>query len=238
MASNTSICGICSLRHITRTSEHWCPQCEEALCDECKDHHELLKATRRHEPIPMYSYKSLPSFIADIQQSCVYHNEQYQLYCTEHNLPICIKCIKDHQKCTVIPLEEVTNNVKFTEQFQNLETRLEDLLQNIDQIKKDRKANVVSIEEMKKRHVAEIQHIRVEINKHLDNLGKQIIKDVEEKEGQCKENIQKALSPVKEKETMINQCQMNLQNIKQHASDFQTFLGMRELEVAVDENEQ
>ncbi|XP_063412569.1 uncharacterized protein LOC134695278 [Mytilus trossulus] len=238
MSTDTHDCCICSLRQITKTSNNWCPECEEAICDECKEHHKVLKATRNHELIPISNYKSLPSFITNLQQACIYHNEKYQLYCTEHNLPMCIKCIKNHQKCTVSAFEEIINDAKSSEQFQDLETRLEDLLQNIDKIKKDRKANVVSIEEMKKRHVAEIQHIRVEINKHLDNLEKQIIKDVEEKESQCKESIQKALSSVKEKETMINQSQINLQSIKQYASDFQTFLGMRELELKVNENEQ
>ncbi|XP_052097424.1 uncharacterized protein LOC127732428 [Mytilus californianus] len=238
MATNTNICGICSLRQITKRSNHWCPDCEEAICDECKEHHELLKATRTHEPIPISNYRSLPAFITDIQQSCVYHNEKYLQYCVEHVLPICFKCITDHQKCTVIPLEDVTNNARTSEQFQDLEIRLEDLMKNIDRIKKDRKANVASIQEMKKKHVAEIRQIRIQINKHLDKLEKQIIKDIEDKGSQCKKNIEKILSSVTEKETRITECQANVKSIKQYASDLQTFLGMREIEEKVFENEQ
>ncbi|CAG2223813.1 unnamed protein product [Mytilus edulis] len=148
MATNTSICGICSLRQITQTSKHWCPQCEEALCDECRDHHKLLKVTRSHEPIPISDYKSIPSFITDIQQSCIYHNEQYQQYCVEHALPICFKCINDHRKCNVTTLEKIINNVKTSEQFLDLESRLGDLLQNIDQIKR---TEILMCEILKKR---------------------------------------------------------------------------------------
>ncbi|CAG2223811.1 unnamed protein product [Mytilus edulis] len=176
MATNTSICGICSLRKITLTSNFWCPQCEEALCDECRDHHKLLKVTQSHIPIPLSDYKSIPSFISDIQQSCIYHNEQYQQYCLEHALPICYKCITDHRKCNVTTLEKVIDNVKTSEQFLDLESRIEDLLQNIDQIKKDRHSNVTKIEETKTRLVQEIRHKRAEINKRLDNLEKHIIK--------------------------------------------------------------
>ncbi|CAC5394050.1 unnamed protein product [Mytilus coruscus] len=229
MASNTSICGICFLRQITKPSKHWCLECEEALCDECKEHHKLLKVTRSHEPIPISNYRSLPSFITDIQQSCIYHNEQYQQYCAEHALPICFKCINDHRKCNVTTIENVTISVKTSGQFLDLESRLDDLVQNIDKVKKNRKANFTDIEEMKTRHVKEMKQIRYEINKHLDNLEKQMIKDLEEKECQCKERIEKVLSSVKEKETMINQCQANFLSIKQHASDLQTFLGMRKL---------
>ncbi|XP_063412651.1 uncharacterized protein LOC134695354 [Mytilus trossulus] len=104
-------------------------------------------------------------------------------------------------------------------------------------MKKDRNANVINIEKMRTRHVKEIQQIRVEINKHLDILERKVIKDLKDKESQCKERIQKVLSSVKEKETMINQCQVNFQSVKQHASDLQIFLGIKDIEVKVNENE-
>ncbi|VDI69317.1 Hypothetical predicted protein [Mytilus galloprovincialis] len=238
MATNTSICGICSLRQITQTSTHWCPQCEEALCDECREHHTLLKVTRSHEPIPISDYKSIPSFITDIQQSCIYHNEQYQQYCFEHALPICFKCINDHRKCNVTTLEKIINNVKTSEQFLDLESRLDDVLQNIDQIKKDRNSNMTKIEETKTLLVKEIRQKRAEINKRLDNLEKQIIKDLDEKACQNCESILNVLSSVKEKEIIISKCKGNFQKMKQYASDLQTFLGMNEIEVKVYENEQ
>ncbi|CAC5369090.1 unnamed protein product [Mytilus coruscus] len=238
MATNTGICGICSLRQITKTSTHWCLECEEAICDECKEHHTFLKATRSHELISISNFKSLPSFICDIQQTCINHNVKYQQYCTEHAFPICFKCIKDHQKCTVIPLEEVTTNVKTSDQFQDIETRLVDLLENVNRINKDRKDNAASIKESKKRHLVEFQQIRLEINKHLDHLEKQMIKDLEEKEYQCNNSIQKVLSTIKEKETIITQWQFNFQSIKQYASDLQTFIGIREIEEKVNEYEQ
>ncbi|XP_071149178.1 E3 ubiquitin-protein ligase TRIM71-like [Mytilus edulis] len=238
MATSTTICGPCSERYTTKPSAYWCSDCQEAICDDCQEHHKVLKVTRSHELIPIDKYKSLPSFITDIQQSCTYHNEKYQQYCVAHLLPICFKCIKEHQKCNVIPLDEVTNNAKTSGHLQDLETRLVDLLQNIDRIKKDRKANLYSIQEKKERYLAEIQQRRNQINKHLDKLETEIIQDLEEKECQCKENIQKILSEVEEKKNLIIENQTNLQSIKQHASDLQTFLAMRNIEVKVLENEQ
>lgn len=110
------------------------------------------------------------------------HNEQYQQYCIDHALPICINCINDHHKCDVTSLEKVTNNIKTSQQFLDLESRLSDLSQYIDKIKKDRYDNKTYIEEKKTRHVREIRHKRVEINKHFDNLKKKISKDLKEKE--------------------------------------------------------
>ncbi|XP_071150536.1 RING finger protein 207-like [Mytilus edulis] len=238
MATNTTFCGPCSERHITKPSANWCTECEEAICDDCKEHHKVFKATRGHELIPIDKYKSLPSFITDIQQSCTNHKEKYQQYCVGHALPICLKCIKEHQKCNGIPLEEVTNNATTSGHFQDLETRLIDLLQNIDRIKKNRKANLKSIEEMKELHLAEIQQIRHQINKNLDILEKEIKQDLEKKECQCKTNIQQMLSSVKEKKNLITEYQTTLQGIKQHGSNLQLFLVMKDIEVKVLENEQ
>lgn len=238
METDTLICGVYSLlRHITNTSTHWCQECEEAICDECKVHHTLLKATRSHEIISISNFRSLPSYICDIKQSCIYHHEKYQQYCNDHAFPICFKCIKDHQKCTVIPLEEVTSNVKTSDQFKDIETRLVGLLDNVDIINRDRQDNAASIKDSKNRHLAEIQQIRLEINRHLDNIENQIITDLEEKEYQCNNTIQNILLSIKEKENIITQCQADFQSIKKYASDIQTFIGIREIEATVNEHE-
>ncbi|XP_071150541.1 uncharacterized protein [Mytilus edulis] len=144
----------------------------------------------------------------------------------------------EHQKCNVIPLDEVTNNAKTSGHFQDLETRLIDLLPNIDIIKKDRKANLVSIAERKEIHLEEIQHIRNQINEQLDKLEKDIKQDIEKNICQCKQSIQSILLTVKEKENLIIEYQTTLQLTKQHASDLQTFLVMRDIKVKVLENEQ
>ncbi|CAG2205880.1 unnamed protein product [Mytilus edulis] len=142
MATNTSVCSICDLRHITSSSKHWCPECEEALCSDCIEHHSLSRATRSHKTIPISQYQSLPTFVTDIQQFCIYHNEKYQQYCMTHESPICYKCIKEHGKCSeVIPLEDVISEVKSSELFRDLEQSLRDVLENIKRIRDDRENN-------------------------------------------------------------------------------------------------
>ncbi|XP_071150534.1 RING finger protein 207-like [Mytilus edulis] len=172
MASSTTFCGPCSERYITKPSPYLCAECGEVICDDCQEHHKVHKATQSHELIPIAKYNSLPSFITDIQKSCTYHNEKYQHYCVVHAIIICFKGIKEHQKCNVIPLDEVTSNAKTSGHFQDLETILIDLLQNINRIMNDRQANLESIEERKELHLAEIQEIRNQINEHLDKLEK------------------------------------------------------------------
>jgi len=39
MSSSPSSCGICDILHISKSSDVWCPDCEEGLCTECLDRH-------------------------------------------------------------------------------------------------------------------------------------------------------------------------------------------------------
>ncbi|CAC5410067.1 unnamed protein product [Mytilus coruscus] len=237
METNISICGSCSFRHTTKVSTHWCPDCEEAICDECREHHKVLRITRNHIPIPISKYKSLPSFVTDIQQSCIYHNKKYQQYCSVHDVPICYRCIKDHGKCNVIPLDEIVDNAKTSEQLRDLEVRLADLIKNVDNIKKHTEANVATIEDQKRKHIAEVKKLRSDINKMLDKLEKDILESLEEKANECGEKIKEIIAVLTERETATVECQNMIENIKQNATDFQTFIGLKDVEEKVSEKE-
>lgn len=132
MAVNTSVCAVCDLKDITVPSFYWCPDCEEALCSDCSRHHNLSKATRGHKIIPISQYQSLPTFVTDIKQFCIYHNEKYQQYVMTHECPICYKCIKEHGKCNdIVLLDDVVRELKSSELFRDLDQSMLDVFENI-----------------------------------------------------------------------------------------------------------
>jgi len=47
MTSSTPVCGICVSRHIYKTSEIWCSECDEGLCMDCTQHHSVSPYTIR-----------------------------------------------------------------------------------------------------------------------------------------------------------------------------------------------
>ena len=59
MSRSPSLCGICDIRHISKPSEVWCPDCEEGICQECIEHHSLVKPSRNHTTIPIEEYQKL-----------------------------------------------------------------------------------------------------------------------------------------------------------------------------------
>ncbi|CAC5399688.1 unnamed protein product [Mytilus coruscus] len=237
-ATNTSVCAICDLRHVTSRSMHWCPECEEALCTKCSEHHSLSKETRSHKTIPISQYQALPNFVTDIQQFCLYHNGKYQQYCMKHECPICYKCIKEHGKCTeVFPLEDVISGVKSSELLRDLEQSLEDVLENIKRIREDREANVKSIQTQKKKITMEIDNIKTQINQRLDKLKDSVIKELEQIYNDYNGRIQSIISSIKDQQHEIEHCSTDFENITKFASDLQTFLGMREIQSKVTDNE-
>jgi hypothetical protein len=59
MSSSPSVCGMCDIRHISKPSEVWCPDCEEGLCAECIEYHSSVKPSRGHTTIPIEEYQKL-----------------------------------------------------------------------------------------------------------------------------------------------------------------------------------
>ena len=136
MATSTVACNICSVRHITKSSTVWCSECDEGFCTDCKEYHNLAKATRDHVTITIGEYQKLPSFIVGINPVCDEHREKYQTYCKEHENVCCRKCVFTcHKNCKdLVPLEDVVDNVKNSSSVQEMEHLLDDLTKNIKTI--------------------------------------------------------------------------------------------------------
>ncbi|XP_071135680.1 E3 ubiquitin-protein ligase TRIM71-like [Mytilus edulis] len=239
MASNTSNCGVCNLRHLSNPSTHWCQDCDEALCSECKEHHTLLKATRGHTTIPINDYKKLPAFITDIKQFCDIHNEKYQNYCQKHECPICCKCIQDHAKCTenIVHIETVIKQAKTSQIFQDLNQCVSDLLSNTKQMRTAREDNLAKVADQRKSAVKKIRDFRIEVNHHLDVVEKDLIIKLQDAESECSQQIIEVIKSLNEVESEISNFDNILEGIKQHASELQVYLATREIEQQVSEKE-
>ncbi|XP_063418455.1 uncharacterized protein LOC134701257 [Mytilus trossulus] len=70
---NTPFCDICQSRDLNKLAEEFCPQCEEALCGDCTEHHKISKSTKSHQTISLEKYNKLPSFIKQISHNCQEH---------------------------------------------------------------------------------------------------------------------------------------------------------------------
>jgi hypothetical protein len=91
---------------------HYCTQCEQIFCDDCKVSHLRLKLCRNHTCV------SRSNITTDNKAGgCTDHNEDFIYLCEDCNQLICRLCVtKSHKKHAVMDikeLEKVFGNLTF-----------------------------------------------------------------------------------------------------------------------------
>ncbi|CAC5410388.1 unnamed protein product [Mytilus coruscus] len=231
MASNVSVCGICDHRHVTKPSVVWCSECDEGLCDDCKEHHSFSKATRNHEIVLIDEYKKLPANILQIAQFCKKHDEKYDLFCRKHDSPCCRKCIEDHNGCKdLTDIRNMIHNIKSSTAFKEIENTLSETAENIKRVRINREQNLASLAEKGKIVEMEIQQFRNKINDHLDKLQNEIMKEIKTLEEKESSKIRQLLASLKQREKEILEYKVNIENTKRYASNLQSFIAIKQIE--------
>ncbi|CAC5368069.1 unnamed protein product [Mytilus coruscus] len=195
MASNWRVCGVCELRNISKQSVIWCSDCDEGLCDDCRN-------------------------------ITIYPKEH------KHDCPCCKKCVvEDHNKCEDLKdIDDVIGGIKSSNAFKDIEKTLNEVKEHIQIIRKDREENLASLKEQKKSIEMNIKKAKTSINNHLDQLHQTLLRDLDASEETENKKIRQLLSEVEKKEKEISEFQAGLANIKQYASELQTFLATKEIE--------
>ncbi|CAC5395474.1 unnamed protein product [Mytilus coruscus] len=239
MASNWTVCGVCDSLKIAKPSVVYCSECDEGLCDECDKHHAVSKASRAHCTIPVDEYNKLPTDILEIRHNCLKHNEKYLIYCRKHDCPCCHKCvIESHNDCKdIIAIVDIIKDVKSSNALSDIEHILVEVAENLEKITKDRKDNLTSLIEQRKRIEIEIQQTRIKINCHLDQVQEDLMKELNTKMERERKKIEDLLTTLEKKREEIEEYKRTITNIKQHASDLQTFLAIKQIENNVSNEE-
>ncbi|CAG2233241.1 unnamed protein product [Mytilus edulis] len=238
--SSTFICGVCDSQHITKYAQHWCPECEEGLCQNCLIFHNSSKLLRGHGVISIENYKQLPQYIRSIRQHCPDHDRKYQHYCPNHEIPCCPFCITtSHSKCNGLQvLEEVVKTSELSGQYDDMKQSLRDIGNNIERIKIDREENVKSILEQRKKFQSEITLVRQQINSHLDKLEEQAIENLKSTEDKVKHQIETLLSKLSTSSEEAKELGNIISAMSSYASDLQRFLGRKEIESKIAKSEE
>lgn len=236
MASSSPVCGICDSRHICKTSKVWCSECDEGLCIDCTEHHSRSKGTRNHNTMHIAEYQKLPSYVLDVKEFCQEHKDRFQFYCELHGCPFCRICmLEDHRQCKDVSiLEHVIKNVKTSVTFNEIEQLIDELTETIGKIKQNRENNSADVSEQKRVVEHEIWELRAKINKHLDKLQEDLMKELTEAETKIQVKTSELLSSLDKKKKELAEYQTNMVNIKLYASDLQTFLSMKQIESSIE----
>ena len=237
MASADPQCDICQLKHITKPAVVWCSECDEAICIDCNEHHSLMKATKNHKTIPIEDYNSLPESVAAIQHHCVRHGEKFEFYCPSHTAPCCVKCVKEtHRQCNVDLLRDVVQGIKESAAFSELENSLLEIRDIYEYINEDNPDQMEEIESQASAYIKDIRKFRQELNAYLDHLEQQIENELLNKKQDIHGRITKMTLEINKKLTNSEKKLSNISQVKQHASNLQAFLMMKEIEKDVQDD--
>ncbi|XP_063411809.1 E3 ubiquitin/ISG15 ligase TRIM25-like [Mytilus trossulus] len=176
-SSTLRLCSNCEHRHISTVAVTWCPDCDEALCTECKDHHDASKIAKFHRTILLAEYDKLPSFIKDRSVYCSEHDQKCELYCCSHSQLCCTAClIESHIPCEKL---ETIHDVKTSPALEDIENGLKCLMINLDSLLQNRLENKTRINAQKSVIMEEFQSFRELVNGKLDDMGKSLQDKIE-----------------------------------------------------------
>ncbi|CAG2256329.1 unnamed protein product [Mytilus edulis] len=133
-----------------------------------------------------------------------------------------------------VDIDDVVKNVKSSNAFVEIEHTLAEISENIKRITKDREENLKSIKETREDIESEIKMAKQKIVNYLDQLQEDILKELSVSVVTERNQIRKLLTSVQQTEKDVTEYQNNLANIKQHASDLQAFLYLKQIEQDVD----
>ena len=239
-ARSGRLCDLCEIQHLTNEAEIWCPQCEEALCSKCKAHHEIARITKKHETVLIEDYCKLPESVQQITLHCDEHSERFEYLCSSHDTPCCVKCINSiHKNCkdTLTPLHEAIENVKSAKVMLDLEKSITDLQVNIQKVLNIQTSNMDSLNQQKLQCQKEIQDTRQNINKKLDELEQDILDELSSIYTKHNSEIEELITDLKSRKQRVDESECVLSAIKQYATEFQTYLSIRDMTREAQEEE-
>lgn len=227
------LCDICYNQHITSEAIIFCSKCDEKLCERCRANHSVARLSRKHECITLENFSKLPKFVQNTKLYCKTHDERYEYYCFEHDEPCCISCFNGvHSKCPYMSsLQNVVKNIKFSQEFCDLQRKILDLIHNISKVIADRRENLQELKNQKIKCRQAIRSARATVNAILDKMEHEITMKMYKEFAEKESDIENLLEIFERYFSIINKSKECLDTIKSFATDFQALLGARQISI-------
>ena len=201
--ATTQCCNICDHDNESKLAATLCPECEDFLCTDCNRHHARSSSSKQHIVISMENYQKLPSSILSIKNRCTKNGNKYELYCSIHDVPCCVMCIRDdHRHCQELrSILEVTENAKASTAIAHIERTLEDIDAAFEKMKSDITNNITEIDQQKRKFLSDISNMRKSFNDHLDKIEKQTVQEMVSVEQNVQVQLKNVLVSMEAKRT-------------------------------------
>lgn len=230
-------CVPCLMQDILKSATNWCTTCEEGLCDNCNIHHKTNKASRSHTTITFSKLKALDPFVSSIKTTCDVHDKPLELFCPNHEAPCCSSCAAiNHATCLgITSFQKVTEEANNSNQIDDINVKLGDLLSQVDVMIKNRKDNKTKILDQAGSHKSKLRELRKNINYHIDVLEKQLQSKSENLISLQTGLIDNVVKRLQIKRHDINNLKNNIVNLKNVGSNAHKYIGGKKVEGMIGE---
>ena len=123
-------CDPCKVDEAIKEARHFCPVCQEYLCDDCRHHHRKMRATKSHKILSGKDMpkKAGPTRIMKPQDICACGQNVADFYCETHKEVFCVTCkTVRHRSCNVEALDNIIQSKTNLQQFNKAIDELKEL---------------------------------------------------------------------------------------------------------------
>ncbi|VDH99037.1 Hypothetical predicted protein [Mytilus galloprovincialis] len=173
METSTFACDPCSSKKHSSEAIQYCYQCQDNLCQQCFENHNLNAA---------FSHHNLTSTgILTFENNCSKHESlTLDFFCVEHDCLCCRACITSEHSCChkLVPLEDAAKDVKQSVIFQDISFALSNIAKTLDTAITNQDENIKSLD----------GYDRVAISKQVASHKSGIIKRLDELEDKIRQD--------------------------------------------------
>ena len=162
-------CEVC----IAAPGLHYCSQCQQLFCGNCKTMHLRTKSSNNH------SFLSATNLNIDVKIYCDEHSESLRFQCLQCSTPVCDVCIVNkHNKHELVQIRDSVASLQ-SEVSKIIHTKIDGLKSDVNKIKKGTETYKNDIETILKKIRAEGNAIKSMVDKKVESL----IKTLKDKDG-------------------------------------------------------
>ena len=172
-------CGPCLLGGRTREAIHYCIDCPDYLCDDCKDYHGKL--ARNHTVVSGSRIPASVSGMPGLGITCGCNKGQPVAFCcNEHQDIICSACkTLHHYKCKTSSIQE--KSLGYTSAKLNaVLAEVKSLMVKYERLKQEISGSKKEVNKLKEDCSKEIKRYRKELDTIFDNLESNILTELDQ----------------------------------------------------------
>ena len=191
----THACGPCNYDGSEKEAAKFCDDCKEFLCKNCAESHKKYKKFRNHKLL-LTTDETIVQTAGD--ESCIILcvcslSQGVTYYCEDHKKVICSTCkFTKHRKCEIVSIVDKSRSYDTTSLFK-LVQKAKALDEAFNKIRLDRNTDLQNLSTIRETCMNEILTFRRELNKHLDILEENILKELESFESQERQEIERCV---------------------------------------------